>query len=143
MKKLCFVCAMVILLAGVSVQAQKKSAPKPLPPIIQLDNIIIEDDASGNFLIIAPTTGEYKFHRCSDGFTMSGVGVVRLDGCAVSFEDNEADHRVLASVNLCTQEGKALVERFGPVLSNAAFDPLKEMLSDKSLGDNTLSCAKK
>jgi len=144
MKKLSFVCAIVILLAGMSAQAQKNSTLKPIdPPIFQLDNIIIEDDASGNFLIIAPTTGEYKFQRCRDGFSMSGVGVVRLDGCLATFEDSQPDHRVLASINLCTQEAKAIVEKFAPIQNTFSTNAMKELLSDANLGDNTLSCSKK
>ena len=144
-------CAMAILLTGISVEAQKKSQPAPSqpapigPPVRQKDPITIEDDATGNFLVIQLDSGAYKFHRCKDGFGLSGTGVVKVDGCAISFEDNQDDHRVVASINECTQEAKALVEQFAPVpgFTYADAQPSSELLSDRDLRDNTLKCVPK
>lgn len=140
MKRLSFICATAILLASASVQAQKTSTPSLIPPPI-FQYIVIEDDDSGDFLIIESGSGEYKFRRCSDGLEMSGFGIVRMDGCAVSFEDSQLDHRVLASVDLCTEQGKAVVERFALASDKFASSAFKSVLSDSSFGDNTISCS--
>ncbi|MFY9608614.1 MAG: hypothetical protein WAU45_08375 [Blastocatellia bacterium] len=145
MRKLILFCAMILLVTGVSVQAQKERAPKPIsPPIIEFDhNISVEDDATGSFLVFDPNTGAYKFHRCSDGFAMDGIGFVKVDGCAVYLEDMQVDHRVLVSVNECAQEAKAAVETFAPTPVPLGFTPVKEYMSDRDMRDNSLSCAPK
>lgn len=90
-------------------------------------------------------SGKYKFTRCSDGFTITGMGVVRVDGCSTSLEDSQADHTVSASVNTCTQEGKVVVEQFTTVSvspNNHAVQtaPFKVTLSDQNMTNNLLAC---
>jgi hypothetical protein len=158
-KKITFIFALIILLAVFSAQAQQKpgikyppqpvqTAPSIQPaPTPEYDNsITVEDDATGTFLVFSPLSGKYKFFRCSEGSAiavMSGTGKVKIDGCAVSLEDVQASHSVLASVNKCTQEGKAAIEQF-PV-KDSPYDVLeiKAYLSDANMRDNTQSCQPK
>jgi hypothetical protein len=123
--------AIVVLWAGGSAEAQKKKPDLIGPPIRQ--NISVEDVVTGNFLVINAGTGEYTFTRCSDGLTISGVGKVKSDGCSTSLEDEQATHRVVASVNECGGDGKAAVERFTP-------EPFKLFFSDQNTGNNALTC---
>jgi hypothetical protein len=58
------------------------------------------------------------------------VGFVKVDGCMIQLEDVQAEHRIVASVNECTQEGKAIVEKFAP-------DAFKVFFSDRT-GASTL-----
>ena len=156
MKKVTFIFAVLILFAVMSVQAQQKPGikypPQPVqqPPQIQpaptpqYDNsITVEDDATGNFLVFDPNSGKYKFFRCSEGSAisvMSGTGKVKINGCAIDLEDVQQSHSVLASVNKCTQEGKAAIEQF--TVKDRPYDVLeiKAYLSDSNMRDNTQSC---
>lgn len=158
MKKISFNFAMIILFAVFSVQAQQKPGIKTAPPVqpppsiqpaptLEYDNsITIEDDATGSFLVFSPLSGKYKFFRCTEGgpiAVMSGTGKVKIDGCAISLEDVQAAHSVLASVNKCTQEGKAALEQFA--VKDRPYDVLeiKAYLSDANMRDNTQSCQPK
>jgi hypothetical protein len=147
MKKITVILSLIVLMGAVSVQAQKGSTitPNPLPSITpQYDNLItVEDETTGSYLVFHVPSGEYKFIRCSDGAAMSGVGKVKIDGCAIYLEDVQQDHRVLASVNQCAQEGKAAIERFAVKGQPFAVQELKEYLSDNNMRDNTQSCSPK
>src|SRR5690349_6845638 len=141
--RIVFVVSLVVVLmlsASVSAQNGKAISPKPLP--IQFDHdLVVEDDATSSFLIINPTSGAYKFIRCSDGFELSGVGTVTINGCAISFEDLTAGRRVLASIDDCTQQAKAAVSVFLQPGTGANSDvALKQTLSDTDMRDNTMSC---
>jgi hypothetical protein len=151
MKKVATILSLVILFAALSVQAQQKTAvkptaePKPVEPapqpVQQFDNLItVEDEATGSFIVFSPLAGEYKFFRCSDGTAMSGIGKVKIDGCAIYLEDVQPSHRVLISVNQCAQEGKAAVERFAVKDNPFAVVEIKAYLSDNNMRDNTQSC---
>lgn len=138
MNKLISLSALVFLMAIGSIEAGQKLAIQP--PVPQLDrDIIIEDEATGDFLVIDPNSGVYKFYRCTDGFSMSGTGLVSFFGCAMSFQDLQTDHRVLASIDLCTQQAKAIVEQL-VTFTRADTEPVKVTLNDKNIGDNTASC---
>jgi hypothetical protein len=135
---------MMVLMLGVSVNGQKLGNSKRLPPVITYDqDINIEDEVTGSFLIIDPQSGEYKFHRCSDGFSLSGFGVVKIDGCAITFEDLTAGRRVLVSIDECNQLAKASVQTFAIKGQVSEVPLVKETLSDANMRDNTMSCAPK
>lgn len=147
MRKLLLGCGIVVLAAGGSVLAQK-----PIviigPPAPFNQTISIQDDASGSFMVLDTGSGKYEFTRCADGFTISGVGFVKTDGCSIFLEDVQSDHRVVASVNECNQQGQALVETFAPNTSRkgavgikgADGTPFKLLLSDKNMNDNLMDC---
>jgi hypothetical protein len=142
---------MVVLTVSVSVNAQKRAQPKPVPPPdVQFDHkIVVEDDATGNFLVIDPNSGAYEFHRCSDGLLLGGSGVVSVKGCGISFEDLTPGRRVLASIDECTQQAKASVQTFAAtvkatdVWTTTDTPAVKETLGDLDMRDNTMSCAPK
>lgn len=137
MRKLILTCAIVILAAGGSALAQK-----PIviigPPAPFDQTISIQDDTNASFLVFETGSGKYTFTRCSDGFTLSGVGLVKVDGCAVNLADTQPGHRVAASVQECDQTAKAVVETFA--VKTAIRTPFKVFLSDKNLGDNLMDC---
>jgi hypothetical protein len=148
MKKLIFMCVMIALITGASVQAQKKSIQPIGPPVPFNQTINVEDDATGNFVVFDTGSGKYRFTRCSDGLTITGVGFVRVDGCSITLEDVQPDHRIVVSANECAQAAKAIVERFAPSPGSLAIAPLdvepfKAFLSDSNLGNNLLDCAPK
>lgn len=146
MKNLILASAIAVVMAAGSAVAQKPEGYLG-PPF--REGLSIEDDSTGSSLAFDRSSGAYTFIRCSDGLKIEGVGVVKVDGCSVSFEDNQADHRVAASLNECAREGKAVVETFTPVKPSLSggqvplgFTPFKVFLLDSNMGNNLLDCAK-
>jgi hypothetical protein len=144
MKKLILVSVIAVFVAAASAEAQKPEGYLG-PPFHEGTNI--EDDTTGSSLVFDMRTGAYTFIRCSDGLKIEGVGVVKVDGCTVSFQDTQADHRVAASLNECAQEGKAVVETFGSVKPSQngglGSTPFKVFLLDSNMGNNLMDCAPK
>ena len=150
MKKLIFMCAMIAMITGASVQAQKKPIQPIGPPVPFSQTINVEDDATGNFVVFNTGSGKYRFTRCSDGLTITGAGFVRVDGCSITLEDVQPDHRIVVSANECAQAAKAIVERFAPFPTSGSLEvapldvePFKAFLSDSNLDNNLLDCAPK
>ena len=144
MRTVGLVSLMFVLMISVSVNAQKQVDLKPKPPVSQFDHdLIVEDDVTGSFLVIDPMSGDYKFYRCSDGFGLSGTGAVKIQGCAVTFEDLTPGRRVLASIDECTQQGKAVVQTFALIGSTADVTTIKESIGDTNMRNNTLGCSNK
>ena len=135
-RNLFLVSATLVLVAGGFAQAQNGKDTDLIGPPAQFDQTIsVQDDATGNFLVFNTVSGKYFFTRCSDGLTLGGVGSVKVDACMINFEDVQAEHRVVASVNQCAQEGKAIVEKFAPAEFKVFFND--------SGGDNLMDCARK
>src|SRR5215212_11673349 len=137
MKKLSLMFAMLFLIAGVSVKAQDNEL------------VTVQDDATNSFLVFNLRSGDYKFIRCGDQSVLYGIGKVTVSGCNVYMEDVGTNKRVLASVNICEQEGKAAVEVFeAPPVKDSlksptiASTPMKEYLKDSSMKDNVQDCIK-
>jgi hypothetical protein len=134
---------LVVLMCGV-VNAQKGIQPVG-PPVSSTHDITIEDDATASYLIFDPVTGVYKFYQCSDGFSLSGTGVVKVNGCSLQLEDLQTGRRVLASVDDCTQVAKASVSTFALVGQRNTSDVTarKITLADPDMRDNQLNCTPK
>lgn len=60
-------------------------------------NTCLQDDSSGISLQINSTTGDYKFKRCSDGFTLTGQGSIISHGSTFTLQHYGPDRRVQAS----------------------------------------------
>lgn len=148
MRILTLVSTMVLLAAAGSVQAQK-GPPGPIGPPTFDQKLNVEDDKTGSFFVFDTGSGNYTFTRCIDGYTLSGVGVVRVDGCAIHIEDVQAMHRVAVSIDECGQLAKGLVETFltfttkgkKPVFDNRPL--FREFLGDSNMGNNLMDCAQK
>ena len=142
MRKIGFVLALIVLLAGFSVQAQKKSPrPRFVPPTVEVTHIVIQDDHGGGSLIIDPVSGAYKCKLCEYDYSLSGVGVVEIRGCDVYFSDVQKGYRMFASMNMCTHEAKTAIEVFS--LETVGFDiePVLEYWADTDMRDSTAECA--
>ena len=106
-----------------------------------IQDVILQDDKSGDQLIFVITTGEYKFESCKGNFSTSGVGTVEVTGCKVTLRDMSDTIRLLAEVDLCAGAGKANIAFQGGSLTSqndtASFEAL---LSDSSTQDSKLDC---
>jgi hypothetical protein len=96
MRKFGFLLIVMILFAGVSVNAQKKRRlPVLQPPTPQ--SIIIQDEKGEGFMFFDVGTGAYKCRVCEYDYSVSGIGGVKTDGCVIYFsaiEDGVCGQRV-------------------------------------------------
>src|SRR5262245_24680502 len=70
-------------------------------------NTCLRDNSTGNLLQWNSTTGQYKFTRCSDGFMITGTGVVNLVNGIRTLTDFKSDRRISAGFNTGPLTGNA------------------------------------
>jgi hypothetical protein len=130
----------MILIAGVSAEAQKKKKGVDLPgrPIVAMPNIAIQDDAGGGFIDLNPSTGAYKCNFCEYNYVMYGTGQVKIEGCSLYFSDIKDGYRLVISVDLCLQQGKAAIEV--DTMPDGTKMSVREYWSDLNLRDDSLEC---
>ena len=141
MRRLVLVLAIITLVAGISVQAQKKSiGPRIQPPIWETAMVTMQDDNGGGYLVFDPMTGDYKCNLCEYGYLLEGKGEVKIDGCNIYFSEVEQGYRIFASVNMCDHQAKCAIEVFS--LPKVGFDiePIKEDWSDADMRDSKADC---
>ena len=133
--KLVIIGLMISSLFGISASGQKQTT---------IQQVILQDDKSGDHLIFVIDTGEYKFESCKGNLSTSGVGTVSVTGCKVVLRDMSDTKRVLAEVDLCEKVGKADIAFAVPALTNQG-DPstLEFVISDSSTLDSTFDCEPK
>lgn len=69
----------------------------------------LKDNSSGNLFQWNSISGQYKFTRCSDGFTLTGTGVVKVVNDIQTLTDSESDRRVSAGRNLGQMTGTVTI----------------------------------
>ncbi len=91
-------------------------------------NICLQDDSSGISLQINTSTGDYKFKRCGDGFSMTGIGSISGRGSDWNLQDNVGDRRVTAHWSYATSIGNASLQ----------FPPGTTIITitDRNIGNN-------
>jgi hypothetical protein len=138
MRKLSLVLLIMTLVVGVSVNAQKKKrVPAPVPLTTQ--SIIIQDDTGEGFMFFDLGTGAYKCTLCEYGYTYSGIGSVKTDGCLVTFSAIGDGYTMTAYASLCEQQAKCIIQ----VTKANGFDiePWEAVLSDPDTRDSQATCA--
>ena len=131
--KLTIIGFMILSLLAISANAQIKT----------VQQVILQDDKSGDHLIFVLNNGEYKFESCTENFATSGVGKVTIDGCKVTLRDISDTARVLAEVDLCSRAGKADVALQGDILTGRFDGAFEAVVSDINTGDSAFTCATK
>jgi hypothetical protein len=140
MRKLGLALAIITLLAGVSVQAQRNSVKPIQPPPVDFPNIIIQDDNGGGYFVFDPLSGDYKCNLCEYGIELSGSGEVKIDGCNIYFTSFDNGYRIFGSANICEQQAKCAIEAFKSPKFGFNIDPIREYWSDTNMKDNTTEC---
>jgi len=140
MRKIGLVIALIVMLAGVSVQAQK-NLPKPgyVPPTA---DIVIQDDGAAGVLVIDPVTGVFKATLCEYGYEFSGKGEVKVDGCGISFSVLEPSYRVFAAIDMCDHHAKVVCQVIDDRRGGLVPSWIVENLIDSDMLNNTGECAK-
>lgn len=73
-------------------------------------DLLLQDDSSGDMLRWNSTTGEYRYSRCTDGFTLTGTGTVTTHGSTYTLTHNPFDRRVQATLDNSTHSGTASIQ---------------------------------
>lgn len=102
--------------------------------------VILQDDASGNYLVINLTTGEYNFTVCQTGFVLGGKAKVSYSGCSITVKDVSETRLVLAEVDLCKKTGRASITLESP----APGPPTREWeITDSNTRNSVAECSSK
>ena len=143
MRKISLLFAIIVLLAGVSVQAQKKNGPAPIGPPVK-NQVSVQDQDGGGFMVFDLSTGDFKCNMCEYKYAFGGTGQVKIDGVNVSLSAVTPEYQVFVSVNMWDRQGKAVMTVFGsgtPVDAQSGMDGFKEFWTDVNIDNNTLNCA--
>jgi len=84
------------------------------------DYCVQDDNNPRRFIKINSTNGDYEFHDCSKGITLTGRGTVAISFCKIQLNDSgpnpkKPDRSVFVLVNPCTGRGDASVRIPGSV----------------------------
>ena len=69
----------------------------------------LKDDATGNLFEWSSVTGDYRFVRCSTGFTLTGKGTVQKVNSVQTLSDTKPDRRITANFITNQLTGHAVV----------------------------------
>jgi len=70
----------------------------------------IQDNTSKNTLQLNTTTGEYRFVRCSDGFTITGKGKLSSQSGVLELTDRQSGWIISAGFNPGQRTGTAMIQ---------------------------------
>jgi|SRR6185436_7021346 len=141
MRKISLVFAIVVLLVGIPVQAQKKNRPiiQPPPPGIRPVGVLIQADNGEGYMTVDFRSAAFTCYLCEYNYAFKGVGEVKIDGCNVYFSVITDDYSMFATINMCDHQAKCAVEVFNdPNILD--FQPFTEYLTDSNLLDSTPDC---
>ncbi|MFY9611538.1 MAG: hypothetical protein WAU45_23365 [Blastocatellia bacterium] len=141
MRRISLIAAMIALLVGIPVQAQKKvrgiMPPTPEPTTL----VTVKDDGGGGFLHFDLKSGEFKCYLCEYDYALTGFGEVKIDGCNLYFSAITADYRMFASLNMCEHQGKSAVEIFRVPDSKFGIESMFEYWTDTDMNNSTPDCS--
>jgi hypothetical protein len=75
-----------------------------------IGELVLQDDDSGDYLLIDLSSGGYKFKSCRSDFVLGGIAQVGFSGCSVSLKEVSESRLVLIEADLCSGQGRAYIE---------------------------------
>jgi hypothetical protein len=138
MRKLSILLTMIVMLAGVSVQAQKKGVRPIGPPVKKVYSV--QDQTGSGFMIFDLVSGEFKCQMCEYGYAFSGIGEVKVDGFNVYLSAVTDNYEIFVSVNVWERQGKAVMELYKDPSTGKDIEPIQEFWTDLNMDDNVLDC---
>ncbi len=144
MRKLILVFGIILVLAGVSVQAQKTPGTAGSGPIRQ--NITIQDDKGGGYFSLDARWGTYICNMCEYGLILKGTAEVKVDGCFIYVTDIKDGYRIFGAINMCDQVAKLSVEVFRVPTTTNDLVPAGGFIEywfDSDLKNNVEECVEK
>jgi hypothetical protein len=128
---------MMVMFAGVSVQAQKKGIRPIGPPVKMVYSV--QDQGGGGFLLFDLASGEFKCRMCEYGYAFSGIGEVKVDGFNVYLSAVTDSYQIFVSINVWERQGKAVMGLYKDPGGND-IEPIQEFWTDLNMDDNSLDC---
>ena len=121
----------VVLLAGAASGQQKVS------------ELVLQDDTSGNFLVIDLGSGNYRVQSCQQlGDVLAGVAKVDISGCRISIQDIQKSRLVLASIDGCSGAASASISVEIPCMRIGDCPKQTKTIQDSDIKDSTPECRK-
>jgi hypothetical protein len=142
MRKISLVFAIIVLMAGVSVQAQKKNRlqPNPIgPPITSA--LTLEDQTGGGYIWFDMASGDFKCNMCEYSIEFGGTGQVKVDGFNVYLSAVTDKYQIFVSVNMWDRQGKAVMQVVQSPDGQKDAGSIQEFWTDLNIDDNLLNCA--
>jgi hypothetical protein len=136
MRRFSLVFAMIVLLVGIPVQAQKIQ-PRP---IVGPAAVTIQGENGEGYMVFNLNTGEFTCFLCEYGYAMSGKGEVKIDGCSIYFATLTDEYNIFITINKCEQQAKVAVEYY-PKDNRFDIQPVYESWFDLNLLDSKADCA--
>jgi hypothetical protein len=99
---------MLLLTASVRPPSVQASSAQVTPNTGVFDTCLL-DNSDGSLFQFNSMTGQYLFTVASDGFTVSGIGVVTTTGGVRTLTDSRSDRRVTAEFNQGQLTGSAII----------------------------------
>ena len=121
------ICSLLVMTAGGQINNQRKTPAE----------VVLQDDTTGNYLLIDLTTGEYRFNSCQTQAAIGGHAKVSYSGCSIAGRDVSETRMVLAEVDLCSQQGRAIITIGGEAIGPPA---LEYTVNDKNIRDSVAEC---
>jgi hypothetical protein len=96
-------------------------------------DVCVQDDTTRSTLLFNSQTGDYLFVKCgANGLSLSGRGLSRVMGGAITLEHNASDRRLLAKIDNSQKKGTASVQTFSPSATHTIID--------RNTADNACAC---
>ena len=74
-----------------------------------IGELVLQDDDSGDYLLIDLSSGGYKFKSCRSDFVLGGIAQVGFSGCSVSLKEVSESRVVLIEADPCSGQGRAYI----------------------------------
>lgn len=140
MKKISLALALVMLLVGVSADAQKKKGGHNITPAPIRADMVVEDQNGEGFITFNPETSEFTCQMCKYGYVWSGTGKVEAKGLNVYFNAMTDSYRIFVSLNIEDGQGKAVIQVLKDPVTGFAIQPLADYFNDGDIYNNNLAC---
>ena len=112
-----------------------------------LAEVVLQDDTTGNYLIVDLMTGEYRFTACQSqnaigGPSFTGFSKVSYSGCNIAIREVSDTRMLLAEVDLCGKLGRAYITVEASTPGPPFAPPVWEFtIDDKNIRDSLAECA--
>jgi len=127
-----------LFVAAASGQDQAASRAQAPTPIGQL---VLQDDNSGDYIVVDLSTGSYKFKSCASDFVLGGIGHAGISGCNVSLKDVSESRMVLVQADRCGANGRAFIEiQYGGTASATSALTREFTINDSNTRNSTPVC---
>jgi hypothetical protein len=139
MRRISLLLAIIVLVAGVSVQAQKKGGIQPVSPPVPRQ-LCVQDQDGGGFIVFDLNSGEFKCSMCEYKYGYSGTGEVKVEGFNVYLTAVTDAYQIFVTINMWERSGRTVMEIYESP-EGKSIEPFKEFWTDVNIDNNSMNCA--